>query len=87
MDLDEISTLLDIVLKAAAAGPAYHWHGDQAHIRLKEIKKQKIAELEAEIRAQAEAEQEAERLAQLTELKPEPEPEDVPEAEVRSFRR
>ena len=85
MDLNEVSTLLDIVLKAAAAGPAYHWHGDQAYIRLKEIKRQKIAVHEAELRAQLEAEAEAQRLADLAAV--ELEPKDGLEREVRSFRR
>lgn len=38
----EVATLLDVVHKAATAGPAYTWFGDQAFAQLQKIKQAQI---------------------------------------------
>ena len=38
MDWEKIATLLDVVHKAAAAGPQYTWFGDMAWAELRQIK-------------------------------------------------
>ena len=80
--MENIAILLDIVLKAAAAGPEYAYHGLRARAELEKIKRnqQNLEKLQAEAEAKRLAELEAQAELELA-------PETEPEAEVRSFRR